>query len=182
MSGETGTPAKTPAGTPAVSPARGTGRDHVVRSFAVPCPQCKAWTEVRVGTPAVDAPKRTACSACRAEIPLDFHKHFGPMALLDGCPACDYHTLYIQKDFNAKLGVLLVLVVFTALLLAGTPLPWLLGALVVLAALDWLLLRFVVRRVLICYRCKAQYRGYPPGPSCRPFDLATFEAHDAPKT
>jgi len=158
------------------------GRDHVVRSFAVPCPQCRAWTEVRVGTPAVDAPKKIACRACGAEIPLDFHGHFGPSALLDGCPACGYHTLYVQKDVNAKLGVLLVLAVFLALLLAGTPLPWLLAALVALAALDWLLLRFVVRRVLICYRCKAQYRGYPPGPTCRPFDLATFEAHDAPKS
>ncbi|HZL99785.1 MAG TPA: hypothetical protein VFD43_05985 [Planctomycetota bacterium] len=157
----------------------GTGRDHVVRSFVVPCPACRGWTEVRVGTPAVDPPKRAACGACRADIPLDFHAHFGPMALLDGCPACGYHTLYAQKDFNAKLGLLLVLAVFAALLLLGLPLPWLLAALVAFAALDWILLRFVVRRVLICYRCKSQYRGYPPGPSCRPFDLATWEAHGA---
>lgn len=155
------------------------GRDHRLRSFAVPCPTCKAWTEVRVGTPAVDAPKRATCSACRGDIALDFHGHFGPAALLDGCPACDYHTLYIQKDFNNKLGVVLVLVVFTALLLLGLPLPWLLAALVAFAALDWLLLRFVIRRVLICYRCKAQFRGYPPGATCRAFDLATWEAHDA---
>jgi hypothetical protein len=37
-----------------------------------------------------------------------------------------------------------------------------------------------VKRFLICYRCKAQFRGFPPGPRCRPFDLATWEAHDAP--
>ena len=154
-----------------------TGRDHGLRSFAVPCPQCKAWTEVRVGTPAVDAPQRTACGVCRADIPLDFHAHFGPSGLLDGCPACGYHTLYIQKDFNGKLGVVFVLAVFVLLLVLGLPLPWLLGALVAFAALDGLLLRFVIRRVLICYRCKAQFRGYPPGPTCRPFDLATFEAH-----
>ena len=155
------------------------GRDHAIRSFAVPCLACKACTEEQVGTPAVDAPRKVACSGCRAEILLDFHAHFGPTALLDGCPACDYHTLYVQKDFNPKLGVILVLAVFAALLVLGLPLPWLLGALVAFAALDWLLLRFVVRRVLICYRCKAQFRGYPPGPTCRPFDLATFEAHEA---
>jgi hypothetical protein len=153
------------------------GRDHVLRSFAVPCPQCRTWNEHSVGTPAVDAPKRIACSACQATIPLDFHGHFGPSALLDGCPACDYHTLYVQKDFNPRLGVIFVVAVFAALLVSGLPLPWLLAALVAFALLDWLLLRFVVRRVLICYRCKAQYRGYPPGSSCRPFDLATFEAH-----
>lgn len=158
------------------------GRDHAQRSFAVPCPQCKAWTEQRVGAPPVEAPQSVACDACRAEIPLDFAGHLRSAARLDGCPACGYHTLYAQKDFNAKLGVLLVLAVFAALLLAGLPLPWLLASLVAFAALDWLLLRFVIRRVLICYRCKAQFRGFPPGTSCRPFDLATFEAHDGSPT
>ena len=52
--------------------------------------------------------------------------------------------------------------------------------LVALTVIDVLLLRLVVKRLLICYRCKAQFRGFPPGPRCRPFDLATWEAHDQP--
>jgi hypothetical protein len=155
------------------------GRDHRLRSLAVPC-ACGAWNEVSVGTPANDPPKRIACTGCGTELRLDFHKHFGPQACLDGCPACGYHTLYAQKDVNAKLGVVLVVVVFAALLFSGLPLPQMLAALAGFALLDWLLLRLVVRRVLICYRCKAQYRGFPPGPTVRAFDLATFEAHDAP--
>ncbi|MHC5211415.1 MAG: hypothetical protein ACYTG2_11910 [Planctomycetota bacterium] len=155
------------------------GRDHRLRSFAVPC-SCGTWSEVRLGTPANDPPKTVACKQCHASLRLDFHKHFGPQAQMDGCPACNYHTLYAQKDVNAKLGVILVVVVFAALLLADLPMPWLVGLLVAFALLDWLLLRLVVRRVLICYRCKAQYRGFPPGPSVRAFDLATWEAHDAP--
>jgi len=71
----------------AAGPVALAGRDHVVRSFAVPCPKCKQWTELRVGTPAVDAPKSLACRACGETIALDFHGHFGPTALLDGCPA-----------------------------------------------------------------------------------------------
>jgi hypothetical protein len=159
--------------------ARLPGRDHRLRSCLVPC-ACGALNDVAVGTPARDPPKTIVCTGCGTSLRLDFHKHFGPQALLDGCPACDYHTLYAQKDVNARLGVLLVLVVFAALLFSGLPLPWMIGALVVFALLDWLLLRLVVRRVLICYRCKAQFRGFPPGPTVRAFDLATFEAHDAP--
>jgi hypothetical protein len=155
------------------------GREHRLRSFSVPC-ACGALNEVQVGTPANDPPKTVACKACAASLRVDFHKHFGPQARLDGCPACGYHTLYAQKDVNAKLGVLLVVVVFAALLLSGLSLPWMIGWLVAFALLDWLLLRLLVRRVLICYRCKAQYRGFPPGPSVRAFDLATWEAHDAP--
>ena len=81
---------------------------------------------------------------------------------------------------NQKLGVILVVVTFGALLFAGLSIPQLLIGLVLLAGLDWLLMAALVKRFLICYRCKAQFRGFPPGPRCRPFDLATWEAHDSP--
>ena len=155
------------------------GRDHGLRSLAVPCPQCRAWTELRVGTPAVgtpavDAPERLACAACRADIPLDFRAHVGPSAQLDGCPACGYHTLYVQKDFNGKLGVLLVLAVFMLLLVLGLPLVWLLAALVAFAALDWLLLRFVIRRRADLLPLQGAVPRLPAGahlPALRPGDL-----------
>jgi hypothetical protein len=155
-------------------------RDHSLRSFAMSCPECHEWTEVSIGTPAVDLPHEVTCGRCGHTGPVDFATHYRPEAVLDGCPLCDYHTLYIQKDVNAKLGVLLVVVTFGALLLSGMPLTWMVGCLVLLALVDWWLLRRWIRRVLICYRCKAQFRGFPPGPSCRPFDLATWEAHDTP--
>ncbi len=153
------------------------GRDHVVRSFALSCPECARFTETRVGTPARDAPKEVACAGCRRTRTLDWLHHFGPNAVLDGCPACGYHTLYAQRDMNGRLGVIVVVAVYAALLLSGLPLPWMVAALLAFTLLDVALLLFVVRRVLICYRCKSQWRGFPPGPSCRPFDLATWEAH-----
>ncbi|MGQ0554148.1 MAG: hypothetical protein ACT4PU_13120 [Planctomycetota bacterium] len=150
----------------------------MVRSFVATCSQCKRPTEVRVGTPAREAPKELLCAHCGHTQRLGFGSHFGPEARLDGCPVCDYHTLAIQKDVNGKLGVLAVLAVFGTLLLLRVELPWMLGILVVFAVLDWLLLRLLVKRLLICYRCKSLFRGFPAGPSCRPFDLATWEAHD----
>ncbi len=153
-------------------------RDHGSRSCAVRCAACGRWIETSLGQAAALPP--TVRCACGVETSLDFSSHVDGAGQLDGCPACDYHTLCIQKDVNARVGVLAVVVVFGGLLLGGVPLPWMFAILLPMALLDWLVLRLLVKRLLICYRCKAQYRGFPPGPRCRPFDLATWEAHDAP--
>lgn len=168
-------------------------RDHAQRSFAVPCEGCERWTEQTLeqarldparaapqaapGVPAVSA----SCAGCGREQRLAFDQHVDSGGRLDGCPRCGYHTLCIQKDVNPRFGVILVAVTFGALFFSGLPIPYMLVGLVLLASLDWLLLRTLVKRLLICYRCKAQYRGFAPGPGCRPFDLATWEAHTPPK-
>ena len=154
-------------------------RDHAARSCVVPCATCGRWTDIAPGPRGAPQPHRATC-ACGAERPLDFEHHIGQGGALDGCPVCDYHTLCIQKDVNSRLFVIVIVVTFAALLVSGLSIPWMVAILSVIAALDWLLLRLVVKRLLICYRCKAQFRGYPPGPHCRPFDLATWEAHDPP--
>jgi len=161
-------------------------RDHRSRSCAVRCAACGRWIEtsfgpalVPPGTSASALPAEVRCT-CGAATALDLPGHVDDAGRLDGCPACDYHTLCIQKDVNARLGVLAVVIVFGGLLLGGVPLPWMFAILLPMALLDWLVLRMLVKRLLICYRCKAQFRGFPPGPRCRPFDLATWEAHDAP--
>ncbi|GJM23336.1 MAG: hypothetical protein DHS20C15_32510 [Planctomycetota bacterium] len=162
-------------------------RDHKTRSLAVPCPQCAHFEEFTLADAPRDLgpshntlPTALRCSQCDTSIPLALAAHVDPSGVLDGCPACEYHTLCIQKDMNPRFGVILVTVTFGALLFSGLPIPQMLMALVGLAVLDFALLRFVVRRLLICYRCKAQFRGFPPGPHCRPFDLSTWEAHDPP--
>jgi hypothetical protein len=161
-------------------------RDHAERSAEVKC-ACERWLSVAFAADSARAPagpelaarlpREARCAACGATRPLDFAAHVGADGSLDGCPACGYHTLCIQKDVNSRLGVIVVVVLFGALLLLGVPLPWMFAVLVPLALLDWWLLRRIVKRFLICYRCKAQFRGFPPGARCRPFDLATWEAH-----
>jgi hypothetical protein len=155
-------------------------RDHQELSFVVKCASCGEWTERRIGPRGTALPNSATCGSCGVPTALDMAGHVDEHGALDGCPACDYHTLCIQKDVNQKLGVILVVVTFGALLFSGLSIPQLLVGLVILAALDWLLMARIVKRFLICYRCKAQFRGFPPGPRCRPFDLATWEAHDPP--
>jgi len=155
-------------------------RDHPLRSCVVPCAACGRFTDVAIGAAGAPLPDAATCRACGARRPLDFAGHVGPAGELDGCPVCDYHTLCIQKDVNARLFVIVIAVTFAALLVSGLSIPWMVAVLLAVTALDWLLLRLVVKRLLICYRCKAQFRGFPPGARCRPFDLATWEAHDPP--
>lgn len=148
-------------------------RDHAQRSAVVRC-ACGHWQEQSL---AAELPAAMRCAKCGQSIATDFAARVGADGTLDGCPACGYHTLAIQKDVNGKLGVIVVVVVFAALLALRVPLPWMFAVLIPFALLDWLILRTLVKRFLLCYRCKAQFRGFPPGPRCRPFDLATWEAH-----
>ncbi len=147
-------------------------RDHAERSAVVRC-VCGHWQPVAIAADAARAPagpelaarlpRETRCAKCGAALPLDFAARVGADGTLDGCPACGYHTLAIQKDVNARLGVIVVVLVFGALLVLRVPLPWMFAVLIPLALLDWLLLRLVVERFLLCYRCKAQFRGFAPG-------------------
>ena len=152
-------------------------RDHALRSWAQPC-ECGHWTEGRADDGPL--PSSATCAGCGAALTLDLAAHVDAQGRLDGCPCCDYHTLCIQKDVNPRFGVILVTVSFVVLFFLAPTIPWLLVGLVAMAAVDWLLLRLAVKRLLICYRCKAQFRGFPPGARCRPFDLATWEAHTPP--
>lgn len=155
-------------------------RDHALLSFSVPCDACSRWTERTIGPRGTRPPSQMSCAHCGVPQALAFAAHVDASGALDGCPRCEYHTLCIQKDVNGKLGVVLVAVTFAILFFSGLSIPQMLVGLVLLTLLDVLLLRLVVRRLLICYRCKSQYRGFLPGARCRPFDLGTWEAHDDP--
>ena len=155
-------------------------RDHATLSFAVRCERCGAFTERRIGPRGTALPASATCGQCGTPQALHFAAHVDPQGALDGCPRCEYHTLCIQKDVNPRLGVALVIVTYAIILALRLDLLTTVITLAALTAVDVFALKLLVKRLLICYRCKAQYRGFPPGPRCRPFDLATWEAHDPP--
>ena len=156
-------------------------RDHRELSFAVPCGSCEAWTERRLGPRGSQLPDHVSCGTCGVPQPLQLTEHVDADGALDGCPRCGYHTLCIQKDVNPRLGVIVVTVTYVIILALRLDLTTTLITLGVLTVVDLLALRLLVKRLLICYRCKAQFRGFLPGPMCRPFDLSTWEAHTPPK-
>ena len=93
-----------------------------------------------------------------------------PDAIIDRCAACGHDQLYFQKDFNRTTGIALVV-------LGSIFVPWTYGlSLLGVTILDYIVWR-MVKDVIVCYRCQAVHRGYPPNPALHPFDLVTHDRH-----
>src|SRR5688572_14910814 len=123
------------------------------------CPQC----EQRLGRAEGEPPR--ACEHCGAETAI-----VAPLEKVERCAACDHDELYFQKDFNRTTGVALVAV-------GAVFVPWTYGiSLLAVTILDYIVWR-VVKDVIVCYRCQAVHRGYPPNPTLKPFDLVTHDRH-----
>lgn len=86
------------------------------------------------------------------------------------CAACAHDQLYFQKDFNRTTGIALVVV-------GAVFVPWTWGlSLLGVTILDYIVWR-LVKDVIVCYRCQAVHRGYPPNPEIKPFDLVVHDRH-----
>ena len=88
---------------------------------------------------------------------------------LGECLACGCPELYRHRDFNQKLGLLVIGAGVALSLGLSTFVP-----LVAAAAVD-LLLYLVLPDVAICYRCKAHHRGFRNIRAIRSFDLERHE-------
>lgn len=121
------------------------------------CPACGRAIELEPGA-------KTPCRHCGAEASL-------PPAppLLTACVACACPELYRQRDFNQKLGLVVVALGAILWLVLGSFWP-----MVAAAAID-LLLYVVLKDVAICYRCKAHHRGFEGVAPLPRFDLARHE-------
>jgi len=113
------------------------------------CPQC-GTENLR---PAAEHGTVLSCDRCgyAGVLPTDWTRE-GRVAL---CPICGTTELYRQKDFNHKLGILV--------LIAGALFAFFTRYLsLVAAALLDLVLYLTAPEVLICYRCRAHIRGHRP--------------------
>jgi len=123
------------------------------------CTTCDARLSRETGEP----PR--PCDRCGA--PNDV---VAPAGVIQRCAACDHDQLYFQKDFNRTTGIALVVV-------GSIFVPWTYGlSLLGVTILDYIVWR-LVKNVIVCYRCQAVHRGYPPNPALKPFDLATHDRH-----
>jgi hypothetical protein len=92
--------------------------------------------------------------------------------VVDRCPACDGVQLYVQRDFNQRAG--LAIVVVGALLAPFTPYYASLYA----AALIDTALYVLLPEITICYRCHAHFRGFRRNPQHQAFDLHLAEQYE----
>jgi hypothetical protein len=132
--------------------------------IAFACPRCRAET-----TAGLDG--RGRCSSCGTETTLELSAAVREGRLVDRCPACAGEQLYVQRDFNQKVG--LGIVVVGAALAPFTPYYASLG---VAAAVD-AILYVLLPEIVVCYRCHAHFRGFPRNPKHEAFDLHIAEQY-----
>jgi hypothetical protein len=133
--------------------------------IAFRCPRCGA--EALAG---VDG--RGRCRGCRDETRLSPSDALREQRLVDRCPACAGEQFYVQRDFNQKAG--LAIVVLGALLAPFTPFY---ASLVVAVAID-ALLYLLLPEITVCYRCHAHFRGFRRNPKHAAFDLHLAEQYE----
>lgn len=131
-------------------------------SLAGTCPHCRQVFRTDVEH---DAPAN--CPKCEETV-VDT---FSSATVFETCAMCGCDAFYRQKDFNPAIGCCVVL--FAAVLV-----PWTYGLSLIPAALvDWFLYHRTADMV-VCYRCRAQYRGFEIPASIAGFDHYLGEKHE----
>jgi hypothetical protein len=133
--------------------------------IAFHCPRCGEEATCRL-----DGLGR--CSKCSAETPLTLSASLRDERMVDRCPACAGEQLYVQRDFNQKAG--LAIVILGGALAPFTPYY---SSLFAAAALDALLYA-LLPEITVCYRCQAHFRGFRRNPRHNPFDLHLAEQYE----
>ncbi len=113
------------------------------------------------------------CGRCGALQELPLSASLREERIVDRCPACDGVQLYVQRDFNQKAG--LAIVILGGALAPFTPFY---SSLFVAAAIDAALYA-LLPEITVCYRCHAHFRGFRRNPKHNPFDLHLAEQYEA---
>jgi DNA-directed RNA polymerase subunit RPC12/RpoP len=133
--------------------------------IAFRCPRC-----AREATAGLDG--QGTCRACGERPVLEVKAALGEGPVVEHCPACRGRQLYVQRDFNQKVG--LAVVILGALFAPFTRFYWSL----VLAVLVDAGLYLLLPEITVCYRCHAHFRGFRRNPQHQPFDLHLAEQYD----
>src|SRR5262245_18077535 len=104
------------------------------------------------------------CSHCGGRFPAHESPGLKEGRPLARCAICAGERFYRQRDFNQRIGCVIVGV--------GAALsPFTYGiSLLACLAIDFVLY-FLLKEATLCYRCGAVYRGVPKNPGIGPFDL-----------
>jgi hypothetical protein len=132
--------------------------------IAFRCPACQGEA-----TAGLDGVGRCRCGA---ETPLELSPSIRNERVVDTCPACQGAQLYVQRDFNQRAG--LAIVVVGALLAPFTPYY---SSLYVAALVDTALY-VMLPEITICYRCHAHFRRFARNPRHEGFDLHLAEQYE----
>jgi hypothetical protein len=94
------------------------------------------------------------------------------------CVACGHDALYVQKDFNRNLGVVIVAVgsLISLYFFSRSQPIYAMLSLFASAAVDFIIYSLVAE-VTVCYACHTVYRGFEKNPEHGTFDLKDLEKY-----
>jgi len=99
------------------------------------------------------------------------------------CAFCGGHAFFLQKDFDQRLGCLVMAVSLAVALFVGWRAGWIwfTPVLLVSVVVDWIVAA-KIKPVTICYRCDAEYRDVPVHPRHEGYDPHVAERYAETKT
>lgn len=136
------------------------------------CPKCLQSSREEV----TSASREVRCNHCSWVRPIDEQDMKG--AALANCVVCGCGDLWRQKDFDQRLGVVIVgLGIVMSTVAIAYMMPGV--AMIILMAFglaDWILYAILPDR-MVCYRCHARYRQVPDLAAVEAFDLEVNERY-----
>jgi hypothetical protein len=95
------------------------------------------------------------------------------------CPVCGCRELFTRKDFPQVTGFVIVVAAAVIAMVLFVGFRQVLAGVAILAAVAIvdLLIYFFTGRLLVCYRCRSEFRDVPIGSEQRGWDLATGEKY-----
>jgi len=134
------------------------------------CPEC----ENGIFLPGMPKPGPIPCKRCGKGREATGNGELDAQGAVSKCGLCGGTEFYRQKDFNTKLGLWLMVIMIVSALVFNR---WFIHILIGFAALD-LALYFGLGDIIICYKCRAIYRGFPISPKIEGFDLKTHDQYE----
>lgn|SRR5579885_3410458 len=133
------------------------------------CPEC----ENGIFLYEMPKPGFVPCKRCGKGREAEGKGELDAQGSIQKCGLCGCTEFYQQKDFNTKLGLWMVILMVALALIFNR---WLIQILVGFAALD-LVLYFGLPNIVLCYSCRAIYRGLPISPRIEGFDLKIHDQY-----
>jgi hypothetical protein len=142
------------------------------------CPGCLAAREFAEPLTADDP----ACARCGRTYAVRPDGVLGPDGV-ERCLFCGNRAFFVQKDFDQRLGCLLMALSLGVALFVGWKFGWIwfTPALLASVLVDWIVAARI-GAVTICYRCDAEYRDVPLNPRHRAHDPHVAERYAEKKT
>ncbi len=123
-----------------------------------------------------------ACEKCGRAYQAAFDGVLGGEGV-EICAYCQNRAFFLQKDFDQRLGCLIMAASLAVALLVGWKAGWIwfTPVLLVSVVVDWVVASRI-RPVTICYRCDAEYREVPVNPRHKGYDPHVAERYAEQKT